>query len=115
MNPFIKRIAKPVYNKAQDNSLGKRSITLAFTLKKLTRRFGSKEKASSFLAKNMHKFYMTSDKFNKGTQIKNLLRKVDITIPKEGFIFFLDEFKNLSEDGQKIDNISVDYSLILNL
>ncbi len=114
MNPFIKRIAKPVYNKAQDNSLGKRSITLAFTLKKLTRRFGSKEKASSFLAKNMHKFYMTSDKFNKGTQIKNLLRKVDITIPKEGFIFFLDEFKNLSEDGQKIDNISVDYSLILN-
>ena len=113
MNPFIKRIAKPVYHKAQDNSLGKRSITLAFTLRKLTRRFGSKDKASSYLAKNMHKFYITSTKFNKGTQIKNLFRKVEITIPKEGFIFFLDEFKNLSEVGHIIDNISVDYSRIL--
>ena len=114
MNPFIKKIAKPVYHRAQDNSLGKRSITLAILLRKLTRRFGSKEKASSYLAKNMHRFYITGDKFNKGTQIKNLFRKVDIDISKEGFVFFLDEFKNLSESGRVIDNISVDYSRILN-
>ena len=113
MNPFIKKIAKPVYEKAQDNSMGKRSIILAFTMRKLTRRFGSKEKASSYLAKNMHKFYITSTKFNKGTQIKNLFRKVDITIPKKGFIYFLDEFKNLSEEGHPIANISIDYSRVL--
>lgn len=113
MNPFIKKIAKPVYHKAQDNSLGKRSIILASTLRKLTRKLGTKEKASSYLAKNMHRFYITSTKFNKGTQIKNLFRKVNITIPKNGFIFFLDEFKNLSEEGHIIDNISIDYSKVL--
>ena len=110
---FLKKIAKPVYHKAQDNSMGRRSITLAFLLRRLTRRFGSKEKASSYLAKNMHRFYITSSKFNKGTQIKNLFRKVDIHIPKSGFIFFLDEFKHLSEDGHIIDNISIDYSRVL--
>ena len=110
---FLRKIAKPVYHKAQDNSMGKRSITLAFLLRRLTRRFGSKEKASSYLAKNMHRFYITGTKFNKGTQIKNLFRKVDIHIPKSGFIFFLDEFKNLSEEGHIIDNISIDYSRVL--
>lgn len=110
---FLKKIAKPVYHKAQDNSMGRRSITLAFLLRRLTRRFGSKEKASSYLAKNMHKFYITGSKFNKGTQIKNLFRKIDIHIPKSGFIFFLDEFKHLSEDGHIIDNISIDYSKVL--
>lgn len=110
---FLKKIAKPVYHKAQDNSMGRRSITLAFLLRRLTRRFGSKEKASSYLAKNMHRFYITGSKFNKGTQIKNLFRKVDIPIPKSGFIFFLDEFKHLSEDGHIIDNISIDYSRVL--
>ena len=110
---FLKKIAKPVYHKAQDNSMGRRSITLAFLLRRLTRRFGSKEKASSYLAKNMHRFYITGSKFNKGTQIKNLFRKVDIHIPKSGFIFFLDEFKNLSEEGHIIDNISIDYSRVL--
>ena len=110
---FLRKIAKPVYHKAQDNSMGKRSITLAFLLRRLTRRFGSKEKASSYLAKNMHRFYITGSKFNKGTQIKNLFRKVDIHIPKSGFIFFLDEFKHLSEDGHIIDNISIDYSRVL--
>ena len=89
MNPLFKKVAKRTYHKAQDNTLGKRSIILAFTMRKLTRRFGTREKASSYMAKNMHKFHISSSKFNKGTQIKNLFRKVDIDIPKEGFIFFL--------------------------
>ena len=114
MNPFIKKIAKPVYNRAQDNSIGKRSIILAILLRKLTRKLGSKEKASRYLAKNMHRFYIASSKYDKGTQIKNLFRKIDIDISNEGFIFFLDEFKNLSEVGHVIDNISIDYSRPLN-
>ncbi|SFL78190.1 formate C-acetyltransferase [Methanobrevibacter olleyae] len=114
MNTFFKKFAKKTYHKAQGNSLGKRSITLAFLFRKLTRRFGSREKASSYLAKNMYKLYITTNKFNKGTQIKNLFRKLEITVPKDGFIFFLDEFKNLSEEGHIIDNISIDYSRVLN-
>lgn len=113
MNQLLKRIVKPVYDKSQDNKLGKRSIILAFTMRKLSRKLGSKEKASSYLAKNMHRFYITSTKYDKGTQIKNLFRKVDIDISNEGFIFFLDELKNLSALGFVIDNISVDYSRIL--
>ena len=92
----------------------KRSPIFILTFKRLTRKFGSKEKASSFLAKNMYKYYVSSSKFNKGLQIKNLFRKVEIDIPKEGFIYFLDELKNLHLDGQIIEGISVDYSRILN-
>lgn len=91
----------------------KRSPIFILTFKRLTRRFGSKEKASSYLAKNMHKFYISSSKFNKGIQIKNLFRKVEIDIPKEGFIYFLDELKNLNFDGKIINGISPDYSKFL--
>ena len=56
MNPLFKRVARKTYHKAQENHLGKRFIILAFTMRKLTRRFGTKEKASSYMAKNMHKF-----------------------------------------------------------
>ena len=69
MNPLFKRVARKTYHKAQENHLGKRFIILAFTMRKLTRRFGTKEKASSYMAKNMHKFYITRSKFNKGAQI----------------------------------------------
>ena len=96
------------------DSNNKRSFILASTHKRLTRKFSSSTDASSYLAKNMHKFYISSSKFNKGLQIKNLFRKVDIDIYNEGFIFFLDEFKNLNLDGQMLDGITVDYSRILN-
>ena len=100
--------------KSKDSSSNSRTIIYTSTFNKLNRRFGNKEKATSYLASNMYKFYVSSSKFNKGLQIKNLLRKVEIDFPKEGFIFFLDEFKNLNIDGQVIDSITVDYSKILN-
>ncbi|MBR5503294.1 MAG: hypothetical protein IKV87_02440 [Methanobrevibacter sp.] len=88
------------------------SAILASTYNKANRRFISSGDASSYMAKNMSKFYITSSKFSKGVQIKNLLRKVEIDIPSEGFIYFLDEFKNLDYSGQII-NTPVDYSLVL--
>ena len=113
MNPIVKSIAKPIYYKAQDNALGKKSISLAFTYRKLLRKFNNNKEAGIFLAKNINKVYFTNTKINKGSQIRDLLQNVEIKIPDEGFIFFLDEFKNMSEDGHIIDNISVDYSRIL--
>jgi formate C-acetyltransferase len=109
MNPIVKSIAKPIYYKAQDNALGKKSISLAFTYRKLLRKFNNNKEAGIFLAKNINKVYFTNTKINKGSQIRDLLQNVEIKIPDEGFIFFLDEFKNMSEDGHIIDNISVDY------
>ena len=113
MNPIVKSIAKPIYYKAQDNAWGKKSISLAFTYRKLLRKFGNKNEAGACFAKNINNLYFTNPKLNKGSQVSDLLQNISIKIPEEGFIFFLDEFKNLSEDGHIIDNISVDYSRIL--
>ncbi len=113
MNPIVKSIARPVYYKAQKNSLGKKSINLIETYQKLNRKFSGPKETGLFLAKNINKIYFTSAKKNKGSQIKGLLEKVEINIPKNGFIFFLDEFKKLSEDGSVIDNISIDYSRVI--
>ena len=102
-----------IKNMKSGDSTSKRSFFLTSTNKRVNRRFSNSSDARSYLAKNIHKFYISSNKYDKGTQIKNLFRKVDIYIPKDGFIFFLDEFKNLSQDGQMINMTSVDYSRIL--
>ena len=99
--------------KSKDSSINSRPIIYSSTFNKLNRKFGNKEKATSYLASNMHNFYISSSKFNKGIQIKNLFRKVEIEIPKEGFIYFLDELKNLNFDGRVINGISPDYSKVL--
>ena len=91
-----------------------RTAIYSSTMTKLNRKFKSREKATSYLASNMHNFYISSSKFNKGLQIKNLLRKVEIDISGDGFIFFLDELKNLNFDGKVLEGITVDYSKILN-
>ncbi|MBQ3473314.1 MAG: hypothetical protein IJH35_04555 [Methanobrevibacter sp.] len=99
--------------KSKDGSANSRPVIYSSTFNKLNRRFGNKEKATSYLASNMHNFYISSSKFNKGIQIKNLFRKVKIDIPKEGFIYFLDVLKNLNFDGKTINGISPDYSKLL--
>lgn len=106
----IKGLASRQGGRSSSNA---RPIIYSSTITKLNRRFGSKEKAGSYLASNMHNFYISSSKFNKGLQIKNLFRKVEIDIPKEGFIYFLDELKNLNFDGKTFNGISPDYSKIL--
>ena len=87
-----------------------RTAIYASTLTKLNRKFKNREKATSYLASNMHNFYISSSKFNKGLQIKNLFRKVEIVIPEDGFIYFLDELKNLNFDGKVLNGVTVDYS-----
>ncbi len=107
----IKGLTSRQGGKGTSNS---RPIIYSSTITKLNRKFGSKEKAGSYLASNMHKFYVSSSKFNKGLQMKNLFRKVEIVIPREGFIYFLDELKNLNFDGKVFEGIAIDYSKVLN-
>ncbi|MBO7715994.1 MAG: hypothetical protein J6S85_20685 [Methanobrevibacter sp.] len=106
-------LLKNITNRRLGDSNNKRPFILSSTHKKLTRKFSSSADASSFLAKNMHKFYISSSKFNKGLQIKNLFRKIEIDIPKEGFIYFLDELKNLNFDGKTINGLCPNYSKLL--
>ena len=102
-----------IRSRGRRQSNSSRPAIYASTLSKLNRKFKSKEKATSYLASNMHNFYISSSKFNKGLQIKNLLRKIEIDIPREGFIYFLDELKNLNFEGKVIDGITIDYSKFL--
>lgn len=90
-----------------------RQTIYSSTMTKLNRKFKNREKATSYLASNMRNFYISSSKFNKGLQMKNLFRKVNIDIPKEGFIYFLDELKHLNFDGKIISGVSIDYSKVL--
>ena len=65
-----------------------RPVIYASTITKLNRKFRNREKATSYLASNMHNFYISSSKFNKGLQIKNLFRKVEIELPDDGLSIF---------------------------
>ncbi len=64
--------------------------------------------------KRSHNFYVPSIKQTKGKQIQKLFTKININIPKEGFIFTLDPWKCLYNENGTIGNITMDYSKILN-
>lgn len=48
-----------------------------------------------------------------GGDIKALLSCVDITIPEDGFIYFIDENKTIAIHGNVYNNMTVDYSKLL--
>ena len=69
---------------------------------------------SSNIFKKLHNFYTPSLKQTKGKQIQKLFTKININIPKNGFIFTLDHWKCLNYENEIIGNITMDYSKILN-
>ena len=69
---------------------------------------------SDNIFKRLHNFYTPSLKLTKGKQIQNLFTKINIDIPKNGFIFTLDPWKCLNYENRIISNITMDYSKILN-
>lgn len=72
------------------------------------------KKTAKELTFNLNNFYLPSLNNPKSYQSKELFKKIEITIPSDGFITSIDEFKTLNRKGLVMDNISVDYSLILN-
>ena len=69
---------------------------------------------SSNIFKKLYNFYTPSLKQTKGKQIQKLFSKININIPKNGFIFTLDPWKCLNHENLVIGNITMDYSKILN-
>ena len=63
---------------------------------------------------NLGNLYTPSLNESKGLQIKDLFSKIDINIPNEGFIFTIDEFKTVNYENRIADNLSIDYSRVLN-
>ena len=74
---------------------------------------GIEEYSSTNIFNRLNYFYTPSLKQTKGKQIKDLFKKINIIIPKNGFIFSLDPWKCLNYENRLIGNISVDYSKIL--
>ncbi|OWT33518.1 hypothetical protein BGI41_02030 [Methanobrevibacter sp. 87.7] len=114
MNKNIKNISKVIYKKLDNTKLGKKIIKLIFLFRTLNRKYKNPKKAGVYLIKNIKEIYFTDSKKDKGTQIKDLIKNINIIIPKEGFIFSIDELKNLSKTGLTIDNISINYAHVLN-
>ena len=114
----IRSIVKPfainVINTMEKTNVGKKLLNFIFTFQKTNRRCGSLKNSTIFTIKNITKFYHPTIKLNRGLQIKKLFSKIDIEIPKKGFIYSLDPLKSLLYYNRPIDNISVDYTLILN-
>ena len=69
---------------------------------------------SSNIFNKLHDFYIPSSKQTKGKQIQKLFTKINIDIPKNGFIYTLDPWKCLNYENLRIGNITMDYSKILN-
>ncbi len=113
MNIYFRKIAGPIFNRAQKSKLGRKSINIVFLTRKFIWRFNNKTTAGVYLVKNIHKIFNTNPKLSYAIQIKKLLDKVNIQITDENFIFFLDEFKILSYNNIRVDNISIDYSRTL--
>ena len=85
-----------------------------------TKKYLADEKGKADLAKRIVRTYMTirpvkgkSQKRTVGGDIKALLGKADITIPENGFVYFLDTTKTIAVKGNIISNFTIDYSKLL--
>jgi len=114
MNSAIRNILKTVYHKSKSNKIGMKLINLAFTYKKLLRRFNNHEKAINYFIKNINKFKLIPLKNSRSKQIKKLFESIYIDIKDDKFVFTLDELKNLNFDKKPLGNISIDYSKVIN-
>lgn len=95
--------------------LARTSKTCLFYIILLSRYYRKyKFKMIGFVFKNMFKIYVPSKKHLKGRQIRRLFNKVDIKLNKEDrFVYNIDIFKTVHRDNRVIENISIDYKVIL--
>ena len=68
-----------------------------------------------FSIKALIHFYAPSKKLLKGAQLRKLFNKVKIEInEKDRFVYNIDIFKTIHRDNRIMDNVTVDYSKVLN-
>ena len=87
-------------------------IILVFRYK---RKYKSLFKTGIFAIKAAFKFYAPSKKLLKGIQVRKIFNKAKIEISEtDKFVYNIDIFKTIHRDNRIIDNITIDYSKILN-
>lgn len=107
-------IVKSIFFKLKKLDFTRSFLIYVFIVKKFNWKYKDIKKTFIFLIKNLGAFYTPSLKISKGKQFKDLFGKVSINIPEKGFIVSIDEFKSMNYEYPIINNISVDYSKILN-
>ncbi len=86
-------------------------IILVFRYK---RKYKSLFKTGIFAIKALFKFYAPNKQL-KGAQARKIFKKVLIKInAKDRFVYNIDIFKTIHRDNRIIDNVTVDYSRVLN-
>ena len=64
MNIYFRKIAGPIFNRAQKSNLGRKSINIVFLTRKFIWRFNNKTTAGVYLVKNIHKIFNTNPKLS---------------------------------------------------
>lgn len=106
--------AKNIFFKLEEYDFTKKYLIYSLITRKQNWKNRNIKKTAIDAIKNYPKFYTPSLNEPKGQQLKDLFENVDITIPKEGFIFTIDEFKTVNYKHRIADNLSIDYSRVLN-
>ena len=106
--------AKSVFFKLEQYDFTKKFLIYSLITRKQNWKNKSLPKTAVKSIPNLSHFYTPSLKDSKGVQIKNLFSKVDINIADENFIFSIDEFKTVNYKNRIPDNLSIDYSIVLN-
>ena len=107
-------IAKSVFFKLEQYDFTKKFLIYSLITRKQNWKNKNLPKTLAGSVPNISHFYTPSLKDSKGIQLKNLFSKIDINIPSENFIFTIDEFKTVNYKHRIADNLSIDYSKILN-
>lgn len=107
-------IAKTVFFKLEQYDFTKKFLIYSLIIRKENWKNKSLPKTALNAIPNYTNFYTPSLKNSKGVQLKDLFSKIDINIPKDNFIFTIDDFKTVNYKHRIADNLSIDYSKVLN-
>lgn len=107
-------LVKSILIKLNLFNLAKKYLTFYGIFKHLNLEYNNNYKSLKESFRNLSNFHVPSLNQSKGLQIKDLFSTIDIKVPNEGFIFYLDKYKDLGNFNHPLSNLSVDYSKILN-
>ena len=106
-------IAKNVFFKLEKYNFTKKFLIYSLIMRKQNWKHNDIKKTVIGAVKNYGDFYIPKLNESKGQQLNDLFAKVNIDIPEEGFIFTIDEFKTVNYKDRIADNLSIDYSKVL--
>ena len=108
-------VAKTVFFKLEQYDFTKKFLIYSLiTRKQLWKNKDFKKTFIKSVPQFVSNFYTPSLKESKGLQLKDLFSKLDIFISDNDFIFTIDEFKTVNYKHRIADNLSIDYSKVLN-